>query len=173
MRLGLGVAGLTLAVSAAQAQGRVAVARAGRTSATLTRGGGANSRFPRRAPIFGGSGYFPYFYPDYGYDQEYNEVPPDRFIERDAEPEPSAPARVPAEALMIELQGDHWVRVTNNGRDSKSEESPASSPRSADRVCNPRLYRPAATPKFPSLPPSCRTLYWCSATVIRRKLENI
>ena len=123
--LGLAIASVGLAVSTAQAQGRVAFAHAGRTSAPLTRGGGGRTRVVLRGGrrFFAGPGYFPYFYPDYGYDQEYSEAPPDQIIEQDAEPAPPAPARVPADALMIELQGDHWVRVTNNGETQVGGES--------------------------------------------------
>jgi len=132
LSLGLAIAGSALAVSTAQAQGRVAFAHAGRTSAPLTRGGGGTRvalRGGRR--FFAGPGYFPYFYPAYGYDQGYSEAPPDQIIEQDAEPAPPAPARVPADALMIELQGDRWVRVTNNGETQVGGDS-AQPPRQHD-----------------------------------------
>ena len=138
LRLGLAIAGSALVVSTAQAQGRVAFARAGRTPAPLTRGGGGRTRVVLRGGrrFFASPGYFPYFYPDYGYDQEYSEAPPDQIIEQEAEPALPAPARPPADALMIELQGDHWVRVTNNGQSEIDGDSGEPAPKQRSKSQN-------------------------------------
>jgi len=114
------VAGGALFACSAQGQSRGAFAPSGRGAAPAAHGRGGGGRI-RLAPrggrrFFDGGGYFPYFYPDYDYEQGAEEAPPDQIIEQNPAPAPVVPARPPADALMIELQGDHWVRVTNNGQ---------------------------------------------------------
>ena len=78
-------------------------------------------------PGWSGWGYLPYYdYPDYSY-PDYDYGPPPSPYETYAEPpdqsqaptEAAAPAPVAASPLLIEYQGDQWVRVANY------EESPA------------------------------------------------
>jgi hypothetical protein len=61
---------------------------------------------------------YPYYYSDYYPEPAPPEVPPERVVvveksQPHAEAPPPAP---PPESLMLELQGNHWVRVTNSGR---------------------------------------------------------
>jgi hypothetical protein len=78
---------------------------------------------------FPGSFYWPYFYPDYDYDYGYDsepqivETPPPQIIQQVAQPAPLAPA---PDSVVIELQGDHWVRVTNYGQ--SQTDGPSSQP---------------------------------------------
>jgi hypothetical protein len=73
----------------------------------------------RARRYFPGSFYAPYFYSDYdyGYDSEPQiaDPPPPQIIEQVAQPAPVPVAPVP-DSVVIELQGDHWVRVTNYGQ---------------------------------------------------------
>ena len=117
-RLALAIAGSALLVSSAQAQGHVSFASPIRATAPLRGGSGAERtrvvlRGARRS--FAGPSYYPYFYPSYYSDPEMIEAPPAENFEENPAPSSVAPARVPGAALMIELQGDHWVRVTKNG----------------------------------------------------------
>jgi len=91
-----------------------------------------------RAPrYFPGSFYAPYFYPDYdyGYDSESQivETPPPQIVEQVAAPAPPPVAPAP-DSVVIELQGDHWVRVTNYGQSQMDGQS--GRPESA-RAANP------------------------------------
>lgn len=64
-----------------------------------------------------GGGYLPYYpYPDYGYDDDYGPPPPEQPpLEANAAPQAAAPpaAPPPVNPLVIEYQGDQWVRVAN------------------------------------------------------------
>jgi hypothetical protein len=90
------------------------------------------------------NGYSPYyFYPDYGfsdYDDDTGMVeapPPPQFIG----PPPaqtSSPATAPSapESVMLELRGDHWVRITNYGQ------SESGGPSSQELASSPSLVGP-------------------------------
>ena len=103
----------------------------------------------------------PYFYSDYdsGYDQgpEIIEAPAPQVIAIPVA-QAAAPARVagPAESLVLELHGDHWVRVTNHGEtmiDAAFADAPATagaSPVGAVHVSAARqVPERAAEPKLP------------------------
>jgi hypothetical protein len=76
--------------------------------------------YGRRA--FAGSRFAPNYYPYYGSDyypfydsqDEVGEAPPPPFR---AQAEPASPANLPKppESLVMELRGDHWVRLTSYG----------------------------------------------------------
>ncbi|MGH9496147.1 MAG: hypothetical protein ACRD3B_14200 [Candidatus Sulfotelmatobacter sp.] len=87
---------------------------------------------------FPGSFYAPYFYSDYdyGYDSEPQiaQAPPSQIIEQVAQPAP-VPAAPAPDSVVIELQGDHWVRVTNYGQ---SQTDGASSEIEPGRAPNPQ-----------------------------------
>ena len=106
------VAGAALIASDAQAQRRGVSSGRG---VPLGHGGGGRIRVMARGGrrFFVGPGYFPYFYSDYA--EGPGEAPPDQIVEQIAAPAPPTPPHVAADAMMIELQGDHWVRVTNDG----------------------------------------------------------
>ena len=126
--LSLAVFVATALVPAAQAQRQFAFARSSGTRARppLSRRGGMAPPFVREhrgRRDFPGPLYWPYFYPDYGYDYGYGydsepqvvETPPPQIIEQVAQPAPT-PVAPPLDSVVIELQGDHWVRVTNYGQ---------------------------------------------------------
>jgi hypothetical protein len=108
--LSLVVFGATIFVSSAQAQRRVAGVRRGgaRIGFVRPRSGGA---------FFAGSAFDPYYYSDYDSEPENIEAPPrEIIIVSQAAPSASA-APVPDahESMVLELQGDHWVRIRNSG----------------------------------------------------------
>jgi hypothetical protein len=79
---------------------------------------------PRRAgQFFPGWGFPPYLYSDYDSEPELSEVPPPQIIEQNPQLASPAPVRNPPESLMLELQGDHWVRITNYGQSQAEEQS--------------------------------------------------
>jgi hypothetical protein len=129
--LSLAVFVATALVPAAQAQRQFAFARTSgnRTGPASSRRGGMRPPFVRQHGArrhFPNSLYWPYFYPDddYGYDSEPQrvETPPPQIIEQVAQPAPAAVA--PAlDSVVIELQGDHWVRVTNYGQSQMDGQS--------------------------------------------------
>lgn len=64
---------------------------------------------------------YPYYYPDYY--SNYNskqasaETPPSRVVVVDnSQPHQEVPPPPPPESLVLELQGNHWVRITNSGQ---------------------------------------------------------
>lgn len=76
---------------------------------------GRYSRAPRRHriayPYY--AGYGPYFYSDYDYDDGApEEAPP---APRPAKAVPAPEARKAADSVVMELRGDHWVRITTTG----------------------------------------------------------
>ena len=130
-------------VPTAQAQRQFAFARTSGTRAAppFSQRGVRGRGFARhhRARRFPGSFYAPYFYPDYdyGYDSELQtiEAPPPQIVEQVAQPAAPAPVSPPLDSVVIELQGDHWVRVTNYGQ---SQTDGPSSQAETDRASNPQ-----------------------------------
>ncbi len=121
--LALGMLGATVFASFAQAQRHgSAAAPAGRVGTAVSRSGGRGTGFRplrRRPRSLAGLAYSPYLYSDY-YDNEDYEPgieapPPPIFPEPIAQSASPAPAPKPPESLVIELQGDHWVRITPYG----------------------------------------------------------
>ena len=129
--LALAVLGTILVGSSAQAQRRGFVSsRVGRGGGVFARGPGVKGREGwqgrerRISPRFG---YAPYFYSGFGYDSGFGlnsvyyeptqEMPPPQPVAE--EPSPAAAPLLPpnpAEGpVLLELQGDHWVRITSDG----------------------------------------------------------
>lgn len=116
LSLSLALLGATVVLPSAQSQRRgFASAPAGRVGGIFSRGGMRAGSLRMRAAggSYGGYAYAPYFYGDSGsdYTPDYEPSPlflPQSFVET-APPEP--PAK-PAEPLLVELQGDRWVRIT-------------------------------------------------------------
>jgi len=96
--------------------------------------------------FFGGSAYAPYYYSDYDSEPGYVEAPPPQLLVQSA---PPGELSNPPESLVLELNGDHWVRLTNYGQSqtggqfSQPEPEPSATPRRT----------PAAEPPSP-LPPA-------------------
>jgi hypothetical protein len=125
--LSLGLMGTTLFASPARGQGhggRV-FARAGRAAAPFSRGravgrGLVRMRHGRRALVSSGfaPNYYPYYYPDYypysDSEDEIGEAPPAPIRAQTTASPPANPPE-PPESLVMELRGDHWVRLTNHG----------------------------------------------------------
>jgi hypothetical protein len=120
--LAFGVLGATVFSSFAQAQRHgSAAAPAGRVGTAISRSGGrriGSLPLRRRARSLAGSAYAPYLYSDYDdydYEPEVEAPPPQIFPQPTAQLASPAPASKPPESLVIELQGDHWVRITPYG----------------------------------------------------------
>jgi len=60
--------------------------------------------------------YYSDYYSDYNAEQAPSEAPPSRVVVENSQPQPEAPPPPPPESLMLELQGNHWVRITNSGQ---------------------------------------------------------
>jgi hypothetical protein len=77
----------------------------------------------RRQRDLARSGFAPNYYPYYGSDyspyydpaDEVGEGPPVPFRAQTAAPAPPANPPKPPESLVMELRGDHWVRLTSYG----------------------------------------------------------
>ena len=96
----------------AQKSGGLVFAPVTRTGPAVLTGpnrGFAHVRHPRR--VLAGPGYWPYFYSDS--EPETIEGPAPQVIAAAATPV-AQPAK-PAESVLLELQGDRWVRITNYG----------------------------------------------------------
>ena len=88
------------------------------------------------------AGYGPYFYnPDYGYDDDASEEPQ---APRPAAAAPAPEVRKAADSVVMELRGDHWVRLTPAG---PVEVAPPPPPTTAHGTLLPAFDQvPAATP---------------------------
>jgi hypothetical protein len=103
--------------SSAEAQRGMSIASGGRHFARAHRGG----RF------FAGSAFLPpYYYDD---DSPAIEMPPAAFFQFAQPAAPAPPPTPPAESLILELQGDHWVRISNGGQSQTG--APAGAPGSS------------------------------------------
>ena len=120
----------SLLASPTQAQGHGGHGFAPGGRSTVSRGHASGGHFARmrRGRHFAGSGfgpnYYPYYdsgyypydssyYPDYDYQDESGEAPPP--FRAQAAPAPPANVSKAPEALVMELRGDHWVRLTSYG----------------------------------------------------------
>ena len=93
---------------------------------------------------------FPYFYSDYDSEGELIAAPPESTAVQPVQPASPAPLSSPPESLMLELQGDRWVRITNHGVSQSGEEpEQTSQPLAASRMPD----RTQAAPPSP-LPPA-------------------
>jgi hypothetical protein len=130
--LSLGLMGTALLASPARGQGHGGHGFAGASHGigTGSRGRAAGRPFVRThhgRRAFAGSGYGPNYYPYYdgyydsGYYSDYDsqdaagEEPPAPFRAQTASPTPPTNPPKPAESLVMELRGDHWVRLTSYG----------------------------------------------------------
>jgi hypothetical protein len=133
--------GTIVFVSSAQAQrhGAFATSSSNRTGRAIVRGGGLRTGFVHRRPVnrsFASSGFGPYFYPEYDSEPGTDELSPQII----AAGRPLASVPSPPEALVLELHGDHWMRITNYGQ---SQTGGQSSQTDSEPVSN----LPSATPR--------------------------
>ena len=128
--LSLGLLGATFLTSLlalpaqAQHRGGAVFAHRGRPVATVSRGRAVAGRFVRmrsgqRAFARSGPNYYPYYFSDYSSDYDSHDeplqTPSAPFPLRPTAPEPPAtPTKLP-ESLVMELRGDHWIRLTSFG----------------------------------------------------------
>jgi len=68
------------------------------------------------------SNYLPYLYPGYYYSDYYSQPAPSEesqptrvIVVENTQPRVEAPPPPPPKSLLLELQGNHWVRVTDSG----------------------------------------------------------
>lgn len=144
--LALAMLGATAFGPSAQAQRHGVSAAVGRPGTTIARRGAVRTRFigsVRGSRRFSsGSAFAPYLYSDYDSEPEAVEPPPAQIVEQTAQPSPPAPVPNRAGALVLELQDDHWVRITNSGQ---SQADGQSGLRESERVSNPQSATPSAT----------------------------
>jgi hypothetical protein len=118
--------------SSAQAQRRGGGGFSGRGGG-FSRGGRGGIRLQRSAEYFGDYGW-PFFDSDLDYGVGLNEPPPPQYIVQQSAP---APVEHHSEPMLLELQDDHWARITEGGSQSSthadvSPESGASRRRSSE-----------------------------------------
>lgn len=158
--LALVVFGAGLFASSAHAQRRFAP-----TSRRAT--GPARAAVWRRAGAYGGGyfagpGYDPYlYYSDYnsGPGMMMMAYPPAQVVVEQAAPAAPSQSSSAHDSLVLELQGDHWVRLTSHGQ--SQTEGPAYQPES-ERASNPSTAAPAnsrrtqaqESPTAAALPPA-------------------
>ena len=95
---------------------------------------------------------YPYFYSDYGYDSE-EAARPQVVVGPASAPVPPAAPPVPLESLLIEWQGDHFVRTTMSQKASAAGQSaPDYSEKSTPRSSSPVRKVAAQPPR--ELPPA-------------------
>jgi hypothetical protein len=161
-----------LAISPAAAQIRAAGAGTGGFGISAG-SSGFGSRGVGHGGVVGGTGRFhqghrsegsavlayPYFYSDSDYDSAEVSQPPQVVVVQAAVPAPPSAPPTPRESLLIEWQGDHFVRTTTSTRDStgaqiatdyseKSAAPLAGSASAPKRVVQPRRDLPPAVLVF-------------------------
>lgn len=145
IRLPLAILAAMVFVSSAHAQARggFSSSPAGRTGLAVSgRHGGRTglARLHRSHHSSTGSGYVPYFYDDYDSEPETIEPPP-QTVGLAAQPAPAVAVSKPG--FVLELQGDHWVRLTNYSELQTVEQPSKPSPETASKPPSPA---PAANP---------------------------
>src|SRR5580658_3885381 len=142
--LSLATLGATVFVTSAQAQRGAAF-----PSAPASRIGFRHMHGGRR--FLADSAFAPY-YSDYDSEPEIIEVPsPQINFTETAQPASPAPVSNPPQSLVLELQGDHWVRITNYGQ---SQTGGQSSQPESERASNlPSAAVPATARRTPAAEP--------------------
>jgi hypothetical protein len=149
--LSLAMLAATVFVPSAKAQRRAGAASA--------RGGQGVGHLRRGGRFFAGSTFVPDFYSDYG-SGIIEAPPPQTIVVQAAQPAPLAPVRNPPESLVLELQGDHWVRITSYGQSQTDEGKSSQAQPGASNLpsvispTNPRRAHAAEPPSELPLPPA-------------------
>lgn len=81
----------------------------------------------------GALGYGPYFYPDYETEEGEVSVPSGQVVPQAAPAAVALPTKA-ADAIVMELRGDHWVRLTSTGPTDPKGMNSGAAPGSADAV---------------------------------------
>ena len=159
LSLGLLGSGLPVSPAMGQSHGRTAFGPAGRGMAATSRRGAVGRHFVRMhhgRRVFAGSdlapNYYPGYYSDYDYQDGIEEAPPPVVSEAAATPPPATPSK-PPEALVMELRGDHWVRLTSfgpmdiGGQSNEAQSGQSSAPTQTKRpVASIRTQAPSELP---------------------------
>lgn len=155
----LATLGVMAIVPSAQAQshGGPASATRSRVGAVVSRGGVGRGvvRLRRGHRSSAGSFIGAYYDPYYDSATDTVEAPAPRLIvERAAEPATTASAPKPAESLVLELQGDRWVRITSFGQSqtvvpSSETGRSADSPLAATAAVSRRMQTAEPSSKLP------------------------
>jgi len=128
----------------AQAHGAFSSAPVSRAGPAASGHRGARTRFVRAHQsrrFADGSGYVPYF-SDYDSEPGMGDAPPQEIIERTDQPMPAAPE--PRPGLVLELQGNRWVRLTTYAELQNSEQP---TPAELERASNQPSSAPSASPR--------------------------
>ncbi len=104
--------------------------------------------------------YYPYYYPDYYSDYYSGQAPVEQqpthvVVVQNSQPRAETPPPPPPDSLVLELQGNHWVRLTSSGQTQVSAPQPAqeaSAKASVLRTITPR--ESAALKASRELPPA-------------------
>ena len=107
-----------------------------------------------------GYGYaaYPYLYPGYYYSDYYSEPAPSEpeptrvVVIENSQPRPEAPPQPPPESLLLERQGNHWVRITDSGETSVQRQPKGSAKTASLRTMPPQESAAVETPR--KLPPA-------------------
>jgi len=159
LSLGLLGSGLPVSPAIGQSHGRTVFAPAGRGMAAASRRRAVGRHFVRvrrSRRVFAGSdlapNYYPGYYSDYAYENGIEEAPPPAVSEAAATPPPATPSK-PPEALVMELRGDHWVRLTSfgpmeiGGQSNEAQSGQSSAPTQTKRpVASTRTQAPSELP---------------------------
>jgi hypothetical protein len=144
--LSLAMLAATVFVPSANAQRRAgfASARGGRGFAHARRGG----------RYFGGSAFWPDLYSDY--ESGIVEAPPPQtIVVQTPQPASPTPPLKPPESLVLESQGDHWVRVTGYGQSQAGQGSQLEAEQASNLPSIPANFRRTQATESPSeLPPA-------------------
>jgi len=153
--LSLGLLGTAFCGSSVCAQGRATAGftTAGRNGMGVGPGAmrhglapirGRFAHSPRHRFRYAYPGYGPYFYyPDYDYEEGTVQAPPPP-VRAAAQPAALAEDSKPADSVVMELRGDHWVRLTSTGPvEVVGKASPAGAPSGSLSAFDPT---PAAQP---------------------------
>jgi hypothetical protein len=163
--LPVAVLGVALFASSAVAQGR-GMRSAGPVPRTgVSFGLGQRTRLTNWGPrrYFNSSAYLPYqyFYPDYDYDDDYDNVnestPPDESpVQIIVAPpaQPPVPAPAPIEPLLLEYQDGQWVRVPTGSQMPARPQSMQSDSAKASGLRPGMASRKERPQPLPALPPT-------------------
>jgi hypothetical protein len=155
------LAGVTTVVSPALAQRQGGVAGIAGVRPVGRHGGpvGRLVGVRRGRRVSGGYEYAPNYYPFRDSEDRVEEPPPPQIIVQTATPAAPAPATVsapkPPESLVVELRGDHWVRLTGYGASEIAGQIRSTDQQSVEQQSE-SVVRPQAgrTPVARALPPA-------------------